>query len=152
MTDFTDAYSRASKAFRAVTDTALRRHGLHLGQNLLLDVLVRQDGQTPGELAAAIRVTVPTVVKMSTRMAAAGLLERRRDTRDNRLVRLYLTDAGRALTAPVDAALQEIDQRATARLSKTERSTLIKLLNRVSEDAEALQAEWNASPADGPVC
>lgn len=151
MTDFTDAYSRASKTFRAVTDTALRRHGLYLGQHLLLEALGRRDGQTPGELAAAVRVTVPTVVKMSTRMATAGLLNRRRDSKDNRLVRLYLTDAGRALMDPVAAELAEIDRRATARLSKSERTTLIKLLNCVSEDAEALQADWNAGPGRQPA-
>jgi len=36
MSEFTDEYTRASKTFRAVTELALRRHGLHLGQNLVL--------------------------------------------------------------------------------------------------------------------
>jgi DNA-binding MarR family transcriptional regulator len=152
LTEFTDAYSRASKTFRAVTDVALRRHGVHLGQNLLLDALAGQDGQTPGELAAAIRVTVPTVVKMSTRMAAAGLIDRRRDAKDNRLVRLYLTRAGRALLEPVSRELEEIDRRTTAALTRTERRTLIKLLNRVSAESEALQLEWTGGTMDGPAC
>jgi hypothetical protein len=34
---------------------------------------------------SALNVTTPTVVKMATRMTAAGLLTQRRDDRDNRL-------------------------------------------------------------------
>ena len=55
----------------------MRRHGLHLGQNHLLAALWERDGRTPVEIAAELRVTTPTVVKMATRMAAAGLLTRR---------------------------------------------------------------------------
>ena len=39
MADFSDTYTRASKTFRAVLTVALRRHGLHLGQNLVLTAL-----------------------------------------------------------------------------------------------------------------
>ena len=91
MADVSDAYTLASKTFRAALTTVLRRHGLHLGQNLVLERLADRDGQTPGELATAIHVTTPTIVKMATRMASAGLLVRQRDTVDNRLVRLWLT-------------------------------------------------------------
>lgn len=61
MTDFTDTYGRASKTFRAVMEVALGRHGLHLGQNLVLAALAERDGQTPGEIAAAVHVTTPTI-------------------------------------------------------------------------------------------
>jgi len=148
MTDFTSAYIRASKTFRAVTELSMRPLGLHLGQHLLLARLAERDGQTPGELAAAIRVTVPTVVKMSGRMAKAGWLTRRRDDRDNRLVRLHLTPAGRALLEPIQSALEDIDTRATAGLSERERAQLLKLLDRVSTNAEKLLQEWNAEAAD----
>jgi DNA-binding MarR family transcriptional regulator len=89
---------------------------------------------------------------MSTRMAAAGLIDRRRDAKDNRLVRLYLTRAGRALLEPVTRELEEIDRRTTAALTRTERRTLIKLLNRVSAESEALQLEWTGGTMDGPAC
>lgn len=145
MTDFTDSYSRASKTFRAVTEVALRRHGLHLGQNLVLDALAKRDGQTPGEIAAALHITTPTMVKMANRMAAAGLLTRRRDDPDNRLVRLYLTAAGRRLHAPVEHELAGVEKRLTAGLTKAERRTLIDLMTRVTDNAAALLTEWSVS-------
>lgn len=148
MTDFTDAYTRASKLFRAVTEAALRRHGLHLGQNLVLETLSERDGRTPGEVATAAHVTTPTIVKMATRMAASGLLTRRRDDPDNRLVRLYLTPEGRALAGPVEEELAAVDERLTAGLTDAERRALLGLLARVSENAEALLREWNETAVE----
>jgi DNA-binding MarR family transcriptional regulator len=95
--EFLDLHGRTNKAIRAAADAALRRHGLRLGQDHLLAALWEQDGRTPGEIAAATNVTTPAVTKVAARMIDAGLLTRRRDERDNRLVRLWLTDAGRGL-------------------------------------------------------
>ncbi len=141
--EFTDTYVRASKSFRAVLTVALRRHGLHLGQNLVLSTLTEQDGQTPGEIAASLHVTTPTIVKMATRMAAAGLLVRRRDPSDHRLVRLYLTRAGRDLSGPLAQDVADIEERLTDGLSVREQATLLKLMDRVSDNAWGLLADWN---------
>jgi DNA-binding MarR family transcriptional regulator len=148
MTGFTDRYARASKAYRAVVTVALRRHGLHLGQNFVIAALTDQDGQTPGEIAAKINVSTPTIVKMATRMGAAGLLERRRDTSDRRLVRLHLTEAGRALAGPMAAELAEVEQRLTSGLTTREAAQLLTLMERVAGNAGALLAEWDEEPGD----
>ena len=87
MPDFLDLHGKTNKAVRAAVDAALRRHGLRLGQDHLLAALWEQDGRSPGEIAAATNVTTPAVTKVAARMVDAGLLDRRRDERDNRLVR-----------------------------------------------------------------
>ncbi|MEU0404785.1 MarR family winged helix-turn-helix transcriptional regulator [Streptomyces sp. NPDC006197] len=91
----------------------MRRHGVRLGQGRLLAALWKQDGRTPGEVAAALNVTTPTVVKTANRMTAAGLITRRRDDRDNRLVRLWPTDAGRALQEPIEAERRPLEEKVT---------------------------------------
>lgn len=139
MPEFLDLHSKTSKALRAVAEAAVRRHGLHLGQDHLLAVLWRQDGRTPGEVAAALNVTTANVVKAATRMTAAGLLTRRRDDRDNRLVRLWLTDAGRALQEPIEKERQLIEERVTADLTPTERQHLLNALTKIQRSASALQ-------------
>jgi DNA-binding MarR family transcriptional regulator len=80
---------------------------------------------------------------MANRMAEAGLLTRRRDDFDKRLVRLHLTPAGRRLRRPVDAELELVDQRLTEGLTKTERRTLLTLLAKVSDNGQALLTEWD---------
>ncbi|MFF1674497.1 MarR family winged helix-turn-helix transcriptional regulator [Streptomyces sp. NPDC058256] len=141
MPEFLDLHGRTSKVLRALADGAMRRHGLHVGQNHLLAVLWEQDGTTPGEVAAALNVTTPTVVKMADRMTAAGLLTRRRDDRDNRLVRLWLTDAGRALQKPVEAERRLIEEKVTADLTEAERESLITALAKVHRTATELLGE-----------
>jgi MarR family transcriptional regulator, organic hydroperoxide resistance regulator len=144
MPEFLDLHGRTSKALRALTEAELRRHGLHFGQDLVLGMLWERDGRTPGEVAAALHVTTPTIVKMATRMAAVGLLTRRRDDRDNRLVRLWLTEAGLALKEPVRAARQSLEDKVTADLTKTERHRLLNLLATIHRTANGMLGE----PAD----
>ncbi|MET8428082.1 MarR family winged helix-turn-helix transcriptional regulator [Nocardia sp. NPDC004860] len=139
--DFLDLHGRTSKALRALADRDMRRLGLHLGQNHVLAVLWEQDGRTPGEMAAVLNVTRPTVVKMATRMAAAGLLTRRRDDRDNRLVRLWLTDRGRDLRDPVEADRKTLSDKVTADLTDAERRHLMSALEKIHRAATDLLGE-----------
>jgi DNA-binding MarR family transcriptional regulator len=138
MPEFLDLHGRTSKVLRAVAEDAMRRHGLHLGQNHMLAVLWERDGSTPGEVAAALHVTTPTVVKMATRMTTAGLLSRRRDDRDKRLVRLWLTDAGRALQEPIEAERRFMEEKVTADLTETEREYLLSALGKIHRSASDL--------------
>jgi DNA-binding MarR family transcriptional regulator len=146
MPEFLDLHSRTSKALRALAEAAMRRHGLHLGQNHLLAALWERDGSTPGEIAAALHVTTPTVVKMATRMAAAGLLTRHRDDRDQRLVRLWLTDTGRALREPVEAERRFMEERITADLTETEREHLMNALAKIHRSAGELLSAPDEAP------
>lgn len=138
MPEFLDLHSRTTKVLRALSDEAMRRDGLHYGQHHLLAALWEQDGRTPGEVAAKLHVTTPTVVKMADRMTASGLLVRRRDDRDNRLVRLWLTDAGRALREPVETARLDLERQVTADLTDDERACLMTALAKVHRTAEGL--------------
>ena len=145
MPEFLDLHSQTTKVLRALSDEAMRRHGLHVGQNYLLAALWARDGSTPGEIAGALHVTTPTVVKMATRMAAAGLIKRRADDRDKRLVRLWLTDAARALQRPIEAERRFIEKTVMAGLTDTERKHLLKALSKIHESANKLLAEVNAA-------
>jgi MarR family transcriptional regulator, organic hydroperoxide resistance regulator len=144
MPEFLDLHGQTSKALRALTEARMRQYGLHFGQDLVLAVLWENDGRTPGEVAAALHVTTPTIVKAATRMAAAGLLTRRRDERDNRLVRLWLTDAGLALREPVQAARLSLEEKVTASLTEAERLALLTMLSRIHDTA----TEMLGKPAD----
>jgi MarR family transcriptional regulator, organic hydroperoxide resistance regulator len=125
-------FTRASKLMRAAADEAMSRHGVRVGQNLILEVLWESDGLTPGELANRLGVATPTVVNTATRMQTAGLLIRQRDPADGRLVRLHLTPAARAAQRPIEQARQELAEYATATLTAVElrhlRSALLKIV------------------------
>ena len=138
MGELLTVFTRAAKLMRGAADVAMSRHGVRVGQNLLLEELWRSDGLTPGEMAQRLRVTTPTVVKMATRMEATGLLSRRRDPRDARLVRLYLTERGRSLREAIERELEDLETRATATLDEQERrhlsSALAKMIGNLERD------------------
>jgi DNA-binding MarR family transcriptional regulator len=138
MPEFLDLHGKTSKAVRAAAEAAVQRHGLHLGQDHLLAALWEQDGRTPGEIAAAVNVTTPAVVKMSGRMIDAGWITRRRDERDQRLVRLWLTAAGRALQEPIESERRRLEQAVTQHLTAAEREHLMSALAKIREAAAAL--------------
>jgi DNA-binding MarR family transcriptional regulator len=139
--EFLDLHSKTSKVLRAAADAAVRRHGLRLGQDHLLAALWERDGRTPGEIAAAVNVTTPAVTKTAARMAEAGLLVRRRDDQDNRLVRFWLTDTGRALREPIEAERRSLEENVTAGLTKAERAHLLSALAKIHRSAHDLLDE-----------
>jgi DNA-binding MarR family transcriptional regulator len=71
-------------------------------------------------------------------MTAAGFLIRRPDDRDNRLVRLWLTDSGRALRKPIEAERRSIERKITADLTVTERKHLLSALAKIHRSASDL--------------
>jgi MarR family transcriptional regulator, organic hydroperoxide resistance regulator len=136
VSDFVALFTRASKLMRGAADEALSRHGVRVGQNLVLEALWDDDGLAPGEVARRLRVSTPTVVKMASRMQAAGLVTRRRDEADARLVRLYLTDRGRSLRAAVEREREALAERATASFSDEDRHRLDEALAKVIRNLE----------------
>jgi DNA-binding MarR family transcriptional regulator len=126
--------TRTTFRIREATRRVLSGYGLQRPQNLVLDALGEQDGLTPGEIATHLEVSGPTAVKMTQRMEANGLLERRRDHPDGRLVRVYLTSRGREIQGPIQAEIDRIAERALAGLSPRTRETLRRSLEKVREN------------------
>jgi DNA-binding MarR family transcriptional regulator len=127
-------FTRASKLLRAASDEAMSRHGVRVGQNIVLAVLWETDGLTPGELAGRLGLTTPTIVNTATRMEEAGLVTRVRDPDDGRLVRLYLTERARAARKPVEEARRRLEERALATLTDDERRHLRSALTKIVEE------------------
>ncbi len=96
---------RALGRHKALVAAGLERHGLHLGQEFYLAQLWREDGITSADLAARTGVSAPAVTKVVSGLERAGLVHRERDPADARLVRVWMTDAGRALREPVTGHL-----------------------------------------------
>jgi MarR family transcriptional regulator, organic hydroperoxide resistance regulator len=153
MNELLALFTRSSKLMRTAADEAMSRHGVRVGQNLLLEVLWETDGLTPGEVAGRLHVATPTVVKSANRMVAAGLLIRKRDLADARLVRLYLTDRARGVRRAVEQERDELERRMTATLTPDERehlrSALIKIIAQLADSRGPAAAGGPESP--GPA-
>jgi MarR family transcriptional regulator, organic hydroperoxide resistance regulator len=85
-------------------------------------------------------VSGPTAVKMAQRMEAKGLVERRRDEPDGRLVRVYLTDRGRKVQGPVAKDVERVAAAATAGLTRAEREAAKQVLEKMRGNLRSLDA------------
>ena len=73
----------------------------------------------------------PPSSNTATRMEEAGLIVRRPDAADARLVRLYLTPRTRAAREPVRAVRAALEQRATATFTDAELDQLRAALTKI---------------------
>jgi DNA-binding MarR family transcriptional regulator len=96
----------AQLAFNRLYKQILAPHGLTYLQYLVLVALAeaRERGvdRTVGELGEALFLESNTLTPLLKRMEAAGLVARRRDPRDERVVRVTLAEAGAGLVRAVD--------------------------------------------------
>ena len=99
-----------ARAHRAFAAELLRGFGLHPGQELLLMQLLDRDGQTQSELLDAVGLDHSTVSKSLRRMQAAGLLTREPTQSDRRVLRVSLTDKGRAMREPLKAMWSALER------------------------------------------
>ena len=116
---------------KALVAARLERHGLHLGQELYLAQLWQEDGLSSAELAARTGVSPPAVTKVVGGLERAGLLRRERDPSDARLVRIFLTDAGRALREPVTELWYAVERDFWSGLNEDDRATARSALREV---------------------
>ena len=133
--DLLALFTQASKLLREAADDVMSRHGVRVGQHIVLAALWEQDGLTPGEIARRLGVATPTIVNTATRMEEAGLVVRTPDPADARLVRLHLTPRALSVREPVRDARAALEQHATADLTAAEldhlRSSLVKIITRL---------------------
>jgi MarR family transcriptional regulator, organic hydroperoxide resistance regulator len=93
--------------------------------------------RSQAELTRELAIEPPTTSKMLSRMAKAGLIVRKRSELDRRTVLVTLTEAGRALEGPVNAAWRTLEEDTVAALTPQEQDTLLVLLGRVLESLAA---------------
>ncbi|MBV8755908.1 MAG: MarR family transcriptional regulator [Deltaproteobacteria bacterium] len=91
------ALYRAQRALTRAYAPLLEPLGLTYPQYLVFLRLWAEDGQRVNDLGDCLSLDSGTLTPLLKRLEHRGLVERRRDTADERVVRIYLTDAGRAL-------------------------------------------------------
>jgi DNA-binding MarR family transcriptional regulator len=105
--------------------------GLHPAQGMILFRLWKEEGIPQRALAQAMHITPPTACATLQRMERDGWIERRRDELDQRVLRVYLTDAARRLRQEAKAMFAELDKEMTSLLTEQEHKILKQSLLKV---------------------
>jgi DNA-binding MarR family transcriptional regulator len=123
-----------AQAYRNLTDSFMDEISMHRAQAALLCRLFAQDGMTQSEIAQQLSVQGATVTDMLQRMEDTGLVTRRRDPDDNRLVRVYLTESGREKERSIADQFMKLEGAIFEDIDEHERAQLRQLLNRVLQN------------------
>ena len=146
--DFQTAFWNAKRTMVEASEAAFGRHGVRAGQQHILRVLWREDCQSPGQIARRLDLATPTVTKMTGRMEAAGLVQRRPHPTDRRLVRICLTERGMELQSVIDQEMRAMTECALRTLTPDQQRQLVLSLREVHRNLASYPAERAAAGAD----
>jgi len=118
----------SSLAFNNLYRGLLTGYGLTYPQFIVLLVLTQKDGQKVSELGETLFLESNTLTPLLKRLEAAGFVTRKRDERDERVVRIHLTETGRALTKTIACVPPEVLEASSLTMA----------------EAQALKARLNA--------
>ena len=102
---------RLEMAERARMEEVLQPLGVTLYQYTALSVLERRGGLSSAQLARRNFVTPQASNQLVALLERQGLIERRADTGNRRILRVWLSDDGRRMLAACHRAVNEIEER-----------------------------------------
>lgn len=112
----------------------LRELGLYIGQQLALNHLWEQDGITQSELKEKIGSEASTVSNMLKKLEQDNIIVRRREDKDSRIFRVYLTDKGRELKGPIEDIWSKHEEQLLKGILPEELLLLRRILEQMSNN------------------
>ena len=128
--------SRIGRRMAAEMDRRMRDHGLTAAQAAVMSRLWMHDGLTQSQLQEHVGVDASTLTGLLQRMTRQGLVRRRRDPSDGRVMRVLLTPHGRDLRPHLTPEAERINSLFFRNFSSGERAVFIEFLHRALSNLE----------------
>ncbi len=126
--------NEVSKLFRDIINRDVEKLGVQNSYRQLLFHLSRKDGVSQLELARATHLKAPTVSVTLKNMEADGLVERKGDINDLRIIHVYLTDKGRQTDDKIRGIHHMLDSRMTEGISQEALDALVATLTKMRDN------------------
>ena len=115
--------------------------GLTVAQSYALLALQELGTATMNEFAAEMRLHGTTMTRMVDALIDKGLVERRPDPEDRRIVRVALSPAGQEMVGKLQESKRRLLSSALADFSAGEQGMILKALERMAEVLEKLSEQ-----------
>jgi MarR family transcriptional regulator, organic hydroperoxide resistance regulator len=119
------AFWRMKQAFE-------REVGLSTATWFLLTMLIEEDGISQGEVSHRFEVDPSRITRLAQRLEGEGLLRRKRDPEDNRVVRLHISPEGRLLIESLQERRERFEERIRQEFAQEELAEFRRALGVVS--------------------
>jgi MarR family transcriptional regulator, organic hydroperoxide resistance regulator len=120
-------------AFRSMLRAFERDTGVGAPRWFLLSMVAEKDGLSQGEVCRRFEQDPSRVTRLAQGLENDGLIRRERGPGDNRVVRMYLTEAGRELVREFPKRLVRFERRVSRAISGEELGELRRLLGVLTE-------------------
>ncbi len=116
----------------------LSSFGLGKGQPPILKYLSLNDGCKQSDIAKREHLTAATVTVMLQTMEKNGLIERKNDEKDLRIMRVYITQKGREVQSRCDEAIENMEKEIYEDFTEDEIEAFKKLLTKKCDRLKVL--------------
>ena len=126
---------RTADALSRKADHILKLAGLSQTQYNLLRILrgAGEQGLCCREVAERMITRDPDITRLVDRLERNGLLSRSRDSRDRRVIRVRITDAGKKTLKDLDWPVEEFNRNQLSHMEKGDLCKLLELLAAIRE-------------------
>ena len=130
--------NRAARSMKRTLEARLSTFGITATQYVILAHLAKEDGLSQTKLGNRLYFDNPTVTGVIDRMERDGLVERRRDPRDRRVINIFLSDRAKGILSDINSIADEVNDRALDSCSARQKSELIDMLNTIWKNMNGL--------------
>ncbi|MCV9909283.1 MarR family transcriptional regulator [Brucella sp. HL-2] len=138
---FTMGLSTAARKMRNLFDSRVRERGLTLARARVLLLLAEQRDWNQRELADALEIEHPSVVRLLDGLEKQGLIYRAAVEGDRRAKRIELTDEAQAQVKQLQDVTQAIRAELLQRIDQKSLETALSVLHEISQTVETALTE-----------
>lgn len=122
-------------------------HGLFRGQAHLLTTIMDNEGIIQRDLAEVMDIRPSSLTEMLVKMVQDGLVSRRQDEKDQRLMHIHLTEEGRTVLKAMNGSDDIVAESLFHSLTSEEAATMLTLCKKLGA---GLDSESRGKEADRP--
>ncbi|KZN37983.1 hypothetical protein N480_14665 [Pseudoalteromonas luteoviolacea S2607] len=122
-----------SKIMASKLEEELKKFDLKLAYWPTLMLLWEQEGQTQTDLTNGCQTNHYTTTRVLDKLEVCGLVERRLDPSNRRVFRIFLTERGRELEAPLTQIATNINKQVLHKLEQKDQKALLELLKSIND-------------------
>lgn len=130
--EFLERLWALNHALEKLSSNMVGRFGVTAQQRLIIRCLGKYPGLPAGHLAALLHVDPGTISAALRRLETKGLIERRRDQRDQRRAALGLTAKGRKLDRAAPGTVENAVELVLAEADRADLEAAVRVLERLT--------------------
>lgn len=129
-------FGRLIRMYYSRIQSQLAEVGLYRGQPPILMLLYKNDGMSQKEMARALNLSPATMTVTLKRMEKAGLVLREMDERDQRILRVHLSEKGREMCETGESRIGVVTAELLEGFTLEEQQQLNEYLGRIARNME----------------